>query len=68
MKFKEKLNNYLSKINGFLKLSKNKFRDRKTHVYRQCPCCKANLRLPKAKGIHTVKCPRCFARFEVKGR
>lgn len=54
------------KIKGFFKLKKSKFRDRKTHIFRVCPQCKANLRLPKVKGTHTVKCPRCSHRFEVK--
>ena len=52
---------------GFFKLRRNKFRDRKTHVYRKCPACKAVLRLPKSKGKHFVVCPRCKHRFEVKG-
>ena len=52
---------------GFFKLCKNKYRDRKTHVYRKCPACDAVLRLPKAKGKHFVVCPRCKKRFEVKG-
>ena len=52
---------------GFFKLRKNKWRDRKTHVYRKCPKCKAILRLPKAKGKHNVVCPRCKNRFEVRG-
>ena len=52
---------------GFFKLRKNKIRDRKTHVYRKCKHCRAVLRLPKAKGKHFVVCPRCKARFEVKG-
>ena len=52
---------------GFFKLRQNKFRDRKTHVYRKCHACGAVLRLPKAKGSHFVVCPRCKNRFEVKG-
>ena len=52
---------------GFFRLRKNKFRDRKTHVYRKCPNCRAVLRLPRAKGKHHVVCPRCKHRFEVKG-
>ena len=55
------------KFCGFFKLQRNKFRDRKTHVYRKCPTCKAILRLPKSKGKHTVLCPRCKNRFSVKG-
>ncbi|MBE6686393.1 MAG: hypothetical protein E7591_04085 [Ruminococcaceae bacterium] len=64
----ERFMRFFNRIGGFFKLQKNKLRDRKTHVYRQCPSCHANLRLPKAKGVHTVKCPRCSFRFEVKGR
>lgn len=52
---------------GFFKLIRNRFRDRKTHVYRKCPKCKAVLRLPKAKGKHSVVCPRCRERFSVRG-
>ena len=29
-----------NKITGFFKLQRNKFRDRKTHVYRKCSSCK----------------------------
>jgi len=56
-----------AKFVGFWQLRRNKHRDRKTHVYRKCPKCKAVLRLPKAKGKHTVSCPRCRERFEVRG-
>ncbi len=53
------------KIKGFFKLQKNRFHDRKTHIYRSCPHCKSNLRLPKRKGKHTVRCPKCNLRFEI---
>lgn len=53
-------------IKNKLKLIKNKYRDRKTHVYKKCPQCKTVLRLPKQQGKHTVKCPRCFERFDIK--
>ena len=52
---------------GFFRLIRNRFRDRKTHVYRKCPKCRAVLRLPKAKGKHPVVCPRCKHHFEVRG-
>ncbi len=55
------------KFTGYFKLMRNKRRDRKTHVYRKCPSCKVTLRLPKAKGKHTVVCPKCQNRFSVKG-
>lgn len=50
----------------FINLQKCKKRDRKTHVYKKCPSCKNNLRLPKQKGEHTVVCPCCKNRFDVK--
>lgn len=52
-------------VKGHFKLMKNKWRDRRTHVYKKCPQCKAVLRLPKQKGNHTVKCPKCGSRFDV---
>ena len=55
-----------NKFTGFFKLQKNKFRDRKTHVYRKCEHCRATLRLPKKKGKHTVRCPQCNKTFSVK--
>ena len=39
--------------------------DRK-HAYRTCPHCKAQLRLPRKKGVHTVGCPKCHRDFKVK--
>ena len=48
------------------KLAKQKWQDRKTHIYRKCPNCKAGLRLPKKKGKHEVTCPRCKKDFDVK--
>jgi len=54
------------KPSEFFKLLKCKFRDRKTHVYKKCPACKNNLRLPKQKGKHTVVCPCCRNRFDVR--
>ena len=52
---------------NFWKLRRNKFRDRKTHVYRKCPKCRAVLRLPKARGKHSVTCPACKHHFSVRG-
>ena len=55
------------KFLNFFNLRKNKWRDRKTHVYRKCKQCGAVLRLPRAKGKHSVVCPKCRNRFEVRG-
>ena len=55
-----------SKFTGFFKILQNKWRDRKTHVYRKCKICRNVLRLPKVKGKHTVNCPCCHNRFDIK--
>ena len=49
-------------------LSRAKRRDRATHVYKRCPSCKNTLRLPRQKGPHTVRCPRCQHLFDIKIR
>lgn len=53
-------------IRNWFILRKNKFRDRKTHIYRKCPACRKVLRLPKIKGDHTVCCPCCGKKFQLK--
>ena len=58
----------LGKIRGFFSLKRSKWRDRKTHVFRKCPSCKNQLRLPRERGRHTVHCPCCHTRFETKIR
>lgn len=60
---------YLRIKNKILKVfnyNKNKYKDRNTHMYKKCPKCKQKIRLPLKKGTHTVKCPNCNNRFEVK--
>ena len=57
---------FIKKISSEFKLLKNRFRDRKTHIYRKCPKCGAVLRLPKRKGIHSVICPRCKSNVNIK--
>ncbi len=34
--------------------------------YIKCPKCKATLRVPRQKGKHTVRCPRCDNRFQIR--
>lgn len=57
---------FFSKIKGWFKLQRDRFRDRKTHVYLKCPKCKNVLRLPRISGAHTVCCPCCQNRFQTK--
>lgn len=43
-----------------------KIRDRKTHVFRKCPHCRAMLRLARVPGEHVARCPSCGERFAIK--
>lgn len=56
----------MGKFKQSFNLTKSKWRDRKTHVYKKCPHCKAVIRLPKKKGDHKVDCPKCRREFSVK--
>lgn len=55
-----------NKVKGKIKLQRRKWKDRKTYIYRKCPNCKAEIRLPKKKGKHVCTCPRCKKDFNVK--
>lgn len=57
---------FCGRIRGWFVLQKNRIRDRKTHIYRKCPVCRKVLRLPKIKGAHTVCCPCCGKKFQLK--
>ncbi len=50
----------------FFLLHKNKWKYRKTHIYRKCPHCKVQIRLKKISGEHACKCPKCGHIFTVK--
>lgn len=54
-----------SKFKSFFKLNLNKLKEIKTHRYRRCPSCRAQLRLPRKTGHHSVVCPACKNRFDV---
>lgn len=58
---------FFKRIGRFFRLLFFRIRDRKTHIYRKCPGCRAVIRLPRAKGSHHVVCPKCGRRFGVKG-
>lgn len=53
-------------IRNWLTYQRDKFRDRKTARYRKCKHCKAILKLPNKKGKHTVNCPKCHEKFDVR--
>lgn len=47
-------------------LTLRRLREIKTHRFRKCRHCKAVLRLPRRRGKHTVRCPRCNNEFDVR--
>ncbi len=54
-------------VRRLAKLQKHRWCDRKTHVYRVCPHCKAAVRFSKTnRGRHACDCPRCRKEFQVK--
>lgn len=53
-------------IGSFFTLQRDRIRDRRHHVYRRCPRCRAILRLPRRAGKHDVRCPKCQNGFSVR--
>ena len=54
------------KFKSFFTVRKRKWKERKTHKYKKCPACKAQLRLPKKNCKIQVTCPKCGKRFTMK--
>lgn len=54
-----------NKVVNFIKFENMKIKDRNMYIYRKCPKCKSNIRLPKKKGKHTCMCPCCKNDFNV---
>lgn len=48
------------------RLLRDRWKFRKTHIFRKCPKCQAILRLKKIKGSHNVTCPHCKENFKIK--
>ncbi len=53
-------------VKKWFMFQRDKFRDRKNYRYRKCTHCKAIVKLPNRKGKHSVICPKCRERFDVK--
>ena len=49
-------------------LQRNRWKYRKTHVYRKCPHCGAQIKLPRVSGEHRCACPKCGESFSVSIR
>lgn len=58
--------NIWNKIKNFFVLNFSKIRDFRTKKYVKCPYCHAVLRLPRQRGNHTVRCPKCNDKFDIK--
>ena len=43
----------------------DRWKFRKTHIFKKCPKCKAVLRLKRQKGSHGVVCPHCKEKFKI---
>lgn len=56
------------KFTTFFNLQKNRWKFRKTDVFKKCPKCKAVLKLKKISGKHTVRCPSCGCEFKVNNK
>ena len=67
---RSKENQFILKIKNsvgfFFNTGIKRFKERTTHVYKKCPKCKAQLRLPRKKGTLKVRCPKCGHSFEIK--
>ena len=50
---------------NFFRFQWRRIKECREAVYRKCPDCRSNLRLPHRRGKHTAVCPRCGRRFEV---
>lgn len=53
-------------VTNWFKLCARRFKERNDYKYLKCPSCKAQLRVKRKKGTHTVRCPRCGKEFEKK--
>ncbi|MBR3838676.1 MAG: hypothetical protein IKJ75_02985 [Clostridia bacterium] len=57
---------FFYRIKNFFKRRKRVWKERKTHKYKKCPACKAQLRLPKRNCKIQVTCPKCGHKFTMK--
>lgn len=60
---------YLEKLGAVrqhLRMSKEKFQQRKDYKFFVCPVCKTNLRVPRGKGKIHITCSKCGNRFQGK--
>jgi len=54
------------KIARKFRIRRDRFRQRKTHCFYKCPSCRANLRVPKGRGLISITCSQCHTSFQKK--
>lgn len=63
-------NQKFMKVFGIAKSKGNKWvrrvKEVQTHRYRKCDHCQTTLRLPRKRGTHKARCPRCQQLVDVK--
>lgn len=50
---------FFRSLGGRFRLSRDRFRDRNTHVYFRCGCCEKWIRVARGQGVVEVVCPGC---------
>ena len=55
-----------NKVKKHFRILRDRWKFRKTHVFKKCPKCKAVLRLKRIKGTHSVTCPHCNENFKIR--
>lgn len=50
---------FTNKIKSAFRRRKRMWKERKTHRYYKCPCCKTYLRVPKGRGKIKITCSKC---------
>ncbi len=57
--------NFINNIKKRFRVLGDRFKYRKTYVFRYCPKCRTALRLKKIRGKHMVTCPHCNRKFYI---
>ena len=50
---------FFRRFSGRFRLTRDRIRDRKTHLYFRCGCCEKWIRVERGKGVVEVVCPGC---------
>ena len=50
---------FFTSLAGRIRLTRDRFRDRKTHLYFRCGCCERWIRVERGHGEVKVTCPGC---------